>query len=346
MSTIHPFIALVREGRYNLPQWYTMLPLGEIVEYVSYNFEWSPKDSIYKLILMFCLPEMQKRWETLRLRLLNTSDNGVRQLIFHYAQEGKIIHLAALLLIDPPHFDRSASLGKDHSIMHKLTTIEMARQLVATKMVSLIVEDQKLTGRSNKLIQKKRLMMSVLALLEICERIGVEMEYLVSGSHVIYTQSSNRAESMAELLVFMFKDSGFPVTNELEVFKHMNCFLDEPQGNVSGELWGFTFEKDPYYPLYNKFESPAVIDNRRARMQLGQQRRSISTHSLREKPGLCSLVQSFCMSQRFNTRFSPKFCTNTEAQTRKTFQVIRKHVPGLVLSQKISSFLSAIKRGI
>ncbi|XP_059634239.1 uncharacterized protein LOC132276691 isoform X3 [Cornus florida] len=267
MSTIHPFIALVREGRYNLPQWYTMLPLGEIVEYVSYNFEWSPKDSIYKLILMFCLPEMQKRWETLRLRLLNTSDNGVRQLIFHYAQEGKIIHLAALLLIDPPHFDRSASLGKDHSIMHKLTTIEMARQLVATKMVSLIVEDQKLTGRSNKLIQKKRLMMSVLALLEICERIGVEMEYLVSGSHVIYTQSSNRAESMAELLVFMFKDSGFPVTNELEVFKHMNCksFLDEPQGNVSGELWGFTFEKDPYYPLYNKFESPAVIDNNSAK---------------------------------------------------------------------------------
>ncbi|XP_059634227.1 uncharacterized protein LOC132276687 [Cornus florida] len=323
------------------PLWRTML-LDEVVAFVSHDFEWSPKDSIFKLIIMLCLPEMQERWETLRASLLCTKVECIQELTVHSAEEGKLIELVALLSVDSTDFHTESK--NYYGQNDKFTAIEISRQRVATKMVSLIVEERKLTGsRSNKLVQKRRLMMSVMLLLEIFERIGEEIEYLVSGSHLILTESSKRSEIMAKFLVFKLRDSGFPVTNEFDFFKQMmNCksFLDERQGNLSGGGCGSTFEqKDTNIAVYTNIQSPPISKKQTNGMPLGQQRRPISTHSLQEKPGLLSMAQSNYMSQKFTTKFSPKFCTATEAQ-------IRRPVPGLALCKKLSSFLSVIKGGI
>ncbi|XP_059636101.1 uncharacterized protein LOC132278322 [Cornus florida] len=125
---------------------------------------------------------------------------------------------------------------------------------------------------------------------------------------------------MANILADKLKESGFPVKNEFfEVFKHLNCSCDERQPKVSGGACGSKFEqRDPKIPVYTKIQSPPIT---------------------KEKRGLLSMVQSNYMSQRFTTKFSPKFWTATEAQTRRP-------VPGLALCKKLSSFLSVIKRGI
>ncbi|XP_059634231.1 uncharacterized protein LOC132276690 isoform X2 [Cornus florida] len=324
-------------------------PIHELLELLCYGIKWSPTHSIFKLFLILCLPKMGL-WEITRTSLYRANHKELQDLICHYAEEGQPIKLAALLCFLPVEFfcfssdfDGSAeslSTYVERKETEWLTRIEALRGRISGKILSLIVEERKLMGSgSSDLAQickkKKMLMMSVMLLIEIYERFGDDIGFCVTGANGMTLEQSKR---MANILVDKLKESGFPVKNEFfEVFKHLNC--DERQPKVAGGACGSKFEqKDPKIPVYKKIQSPPITKQTNG-MPLGQQRRPISTHSLQEKPGLLSMVQSNYMSQRFTTKFSRKFCTATEAQ-------IRRPVPGLAQCKKLSSFLSVIKRGI
>ncbi|XP_059639933.1 large ribosomal subunit protein P3-like [Cornus florida] len=60
----------------------------------------------------------------------------------------------------------------------------------------------------------------------------------------------------------------------------------------------YEFEQKKTSSMFVKIHSLPITKKRTTRMPLQQQRRSISTHSSQDKPGLFSVVQSFYMSPR------------------------------------------------
>ncbi|XP_059642115.1 uncharacterized protein LOC132284071 [Cornus florida] len=77
-----------------------LLPLQVALERVRYNKNlilWDRQKSIFKLIIILCLPEMKEALEAIRLLACNTK--MIKEVSYYYATNFKVIELAVLLMV-------------------------------------------------------------------------------------------------------------------------------------------------------------------------------------------------------------------------------------------------------
>ncbi|XP_027126122.1 uncharacterized protein [Coffea arabica] len=137
--------------------------------------QWTPQQSIFKLIIMLCLPEMKQVLETARLLELNQKD--ISEAACYFAMKGKIIELAILLMVA-----REKSLGpvcaygfENHSSSETAITF---RQFVRRELAGLLDLGFCLMGRKDPELvrlddlceEREQAMLPTLPLLDVFER--------------------------------------------------------------------------------------------------------------------------------------------------------------------------------
>uniref|UniRef100_A0A5B6YT72 Uncharacterized protein n=1 Tax=Davidia involucrata TaxID=16924 RepID=A0A5B6YT72_DAVIN len=313
-------------------KFYGMLPVNVAVELLSHHIEWTPKQSVVKLVLTLYQPELRKPLDT--IRLLATSTDDIEEVAYHYAEAGKLIELAALLkvarekILPLSMYDDYYSPGKTMTLRHH----------VAAEIVSLTDQEYRLMGSNgSKWVQackeKKKVMMSVMLLLEIFERAIYDMEDYYVG----YFKTEMLAP-LTEGIALILKDKGFAL-KDAEA-----CNLEDDCEKYSGRLKEYKSQpKNLCLPFYEK---PSFLTQTTpSRMPVVQQR-LCSMCSLQNKSGLSSGVQSFNSLSTSKDSFSPELCTRVEAQVKRTTKSIEQHVPNFLSSRKLSILALAIKRGI
>ncbi|XP_059635810.1 uncharacterized protein LOC132277993 [Cornus florida] len=157
-----------------------LLPLNIALEMLScyhrYLSDWTPKQSIFKLIVILSLPQMKVPLETNRLLAWNTKD--VSNIFYHYAMEGKLIPVATLLMVAREKIMAPSTMqSKDFC---GLGGGMMIRQCILEEMASLTNEEVKLTcigSYSNQRLKNKKALMTIaLLLLEVFDKAGDAIE--------------------------------------------------------------------------------------------------------------------------------------------------------------------------
>ncbi|XP_059642812.1 uncharacterized protein LOC132284704 isoform X2 [Cornus florida] len=159
-----------------------LLPLHVALERVRYDerlAQWTPRKSIFKLIIMLCLPKMKEALETNRLLLYNTY--GFKEVVRYFVKGGKLIELAVLLMVareivmDPldcqnitPFTRRMGCITLQQSIQLELTVLINYEYRLMYRN-----QEKKLYRICKKL---KATMMYSLQILEIFERAGGAIE--------------------------------------------------------------------------------------------------------------------------------------------------------------------------
>ncbi|XP_059638411.1 uncharacterized protein LOC132280238 isoform X4 [Cornus florida] len=182
-----------------------LFPLNVSLETVSYHrslIDWTPKQSIFKLIVVLCLPQMKVPLEINRLLAWNTKE--VDKIFIHYAMEGELIEMATLLMVAREKLiPLSMSIRK--SIIEEIVGLtEDEIKLIGShkndklveEIVGLTQDESKLLGinKIGKLVRSlndiKAAMTRGILLLKVFEKAGVALEkyrqLVQSESSVIY----------------------------------------------------------------------------------------------------------------------------------------------------------------
>lgn len=179
-------------------------PLDYAVERLScdkYLINWSPKKSVFKLIITLCLPQMQEARETITfLAGVETTSSIVSAAIFKAVKRGQVVSVAVLLLLarDTVLGDLSFFGNWDLGGPLKFT------QSIMNELASLVNQEYALMGRKEHTeilqlcLEKKELMIYILQMHEIFDRAGSSLDlYLRKKSVATEEQVS---EDVAELL--------------------------------------------------------------------------------------------------------------------------------------------------
>ncbi|KAG6737896.1 hypothetical protein POTOM_059427 [Populus tomentosa] len=163
---------------------YQMLPLNYSLHLLSYLIHFkilTPEQSIYKMLMVLCLPQLRSKLEIVRLLARETNELG--EEIFCYAQHGRLVELAVLLLVAREKVTsvslvKKSSLSQndhdcsclDHCVtLREFIIFELGRLSALQVKLEICCEDDKLSSSCK---EKQNLMMSALLLLEIFERAG------------------------------------------------------------------------------------------------------------------------------------------------------------------------------
>uniref|UniRef100_A0A5B7AWL0 Uncharacterized protein n=1 Tax=Davidia involucrata TaxID=16924 RepID=A0A5B7AWL0_DAVIN len=314
-------------------KFYGLLPLNVAVESICHRIEWTPKQSTFRLHFTLCNSNLNESLHTICMLSVRTSE--VNDVLYHYAKEGKLIHFASLLMVtslygvrpneDGRYFDGSMSL----------------RRLVAFEIVSIDREYMLLGSRSRKqaqlLKEKKRVLSSMMVLLEVFQRIGCRIKPFIMFCDKDYFGLHCCAKVVARHL----KTAGFKLADEDFSYFISDDFYEYPSdlGECRAE------QNELHLPSYSQAHIRFNRKPTTSMMQFEQQR-SIWTCSLREKPGLSSLVLPFHTSQSFKVSIGSELCRTMEAQVKKASQAIEQHVPNIMTIKKWSSFALALKKGL
>lgn len=79
------------------------LPLQVALETISCHAilaDWSPKESIFKLIYLLCLPYLYKPLEVAKFVCIATATEDVKKVARNCVEEGNLVQLAVLLMVD------------------------------------------------------------------------------------------------------------------------------------------------------------------------------------------------------------------------------------------------------
>ncbi|KAK1403569.1 hypothetical protein POM88_003174 [Heracleum sosnowskyi] len=145
----------------------------------KYLINWSPKKSVFKLIITLCLPQMQEARETITfLAGADRASNIVSDAIFKAIKRGQVVPVAVLLLLardrvleDLSYFDNGGLSGP-----LKFT------QSIINELASLVNQEYALMGRKEHseilqlCLEKKELMVYLLQMLEIFDRAGSSLD--------------------------------------------------------------------------------------------------------------------------------------------------------------------------
>ncbi|XP_059633973.1 uncharacterized protein LOC132276531 [Cornus florida] len=160
-----------------------LLPLHIALERVSSFTEWTPVNSIFKLIIILCLPKMKEALETSRLLALNTKK--IKDVVRCYAKDGKLIELTVLLMVAREKVMDQITFQGIH--LFTSTGHMTLRECVKHELAILICYEYKLMGRNEEKMlfqickKFKAAMISIIQLLEIFETAGDAIEtYLQS----------------------------------------------------------------------------------------------------------------------------------------------------------------------
>uniref|UniRef100_A0A5B6YTY9 Uncharacterized protein n=1 Tax=Davidia involucrata TaxID=16924 RepID=A0A5B6YTY9_DAVIN len=185
-----------------------------------YLVDWTPKQSIFKLIAVLCLPQMKVPLDVNRLLAWNTKE--VNKIFNHYAMEGKFIEMAALLMVAREKvmassmFQRKDSFGLDGRVM--------VRRSILQEIALLTDEEIKSTGNSRNcksvrmLKNMKAMMKFSLMLLEVFERAGDAIETYRQA-----VQSEMPTEKLVKDIKALLEEAGFVLKDNDIDLSNINC---------------------------------------------------------------------------------------------------------------------------
>uniref|UniRef100_A0A5B7BGV3 Uncharacterized protein n=1 Tax=Davidia involucrata TaxID=16924 RepID=A0A5B7BGV3_DAVIN len=334
-------------------RFYGLLPLNVALEVLGFNIQLTPDHSIFSLVRTLVQEEWKEPLETIELLVTKTTE--FLDVAYHYAKEGKPVELSALLMVAqekimPPRYMSEDENEIDCSLDGSMTL----HRCVASEIASLYDVECRLKGSDERewvqlFKDKKKVMMSVMLLLEIFSRAGSDIaEYIRSrrkDEDDEYIQPDLVAEHFSELLeqlrfelnnedVYFLKDNSyFGLTKRSTIFREYAYQLKDPTGAYYMQLHGHHITEIETSPKKTKT------------MQL--ERQSLFwTHSLHEKPSSFSLVRSFHTLRSFKASFESELCTMVGAQVKNTTKAIEQHGPNFLSGKKWYSFALAINRGI
>ncbi|XP_059638304.1 uncharacterized protein LOC132280183 isoform X2 [Cornus florida] len=210
-----------------------LFPLNVSLETVSYHrslIDWTPKQSIFKLIVVLCLPQMKVPLEINRLLAWNTKE--VDKIFSHYAMEGELIEMATLLMVAREKLiPLSMSIRK--SIIEEIVGLtEDEIKLIGShkndklveEIVRLTQDESKLLGinKIGKLVRSlndiKAAMTRGILLLEVFEKAGVALE-----KYRRLIQSEMPKEKVANDINALLERAGFVINDKDVDLSDIDC---------------------------------------------------------------------------------------------------------------------------
>ncbi|XP_059638408.1 uncharacterized protein LOC132280238 isoform X2 [Cornus florida] len=253
-----------------------LFPLNVSLETVSYHrslIDWTPKQSIFKLIVVLCLPQMKVPLEINRLLAWNTKE--VDKIFIHYAMEGELIEMATLLMVAREKLiPLSMSIRK--SIIEEIVGLtEDEIKLIGShkndklveEIVGLTQDESKLLGinKIGKLVRSlndiKAAMTRGILLLKVFEKAGVALE-----KYRQLVQSEMPKEKVVNDIKALLERAGFVINDKDVDLSDIDC-ESESIKEATEELESLTlrsYSKDLWMPppsLSNSFskEKSSVI---------------------------------------------------------------------------------------
>ncbi|RAL37683.1 hypothetical protein DM860_000377 [Cuscuta australis] len=201
-----------------------MLPLNYslhlLSKYMIYFNVLTPEQSVYKMLITLCLPQLRSKLECVRLLAEKTEELG--EEIYYYAKHGRLVELAVLLLVARDKVT-SASLVKNSSSLNEkdcrnLDHCMSLREFIVFELGQLSALEVKLEFHceNGKLLscckEKQNLMTSALLLLEIFERAGKTIES--------YLKNQMPQEKIVQIL----EEAGFYLEDRDTDMSHVESF--------------------------------------------------------------------------------------------------------------------------
>ncbi|XP_074310189.1 uncharacterized protein LOC141645948 [Silene latifolia] len=193
--------------------YYRMYPLELALNTLRlhpYVSDWVPTKSIFKLIYIFCLPEMMGPLQAIE-KLASKSDISVVQKIScQLIQEGKLVELSALLmmswdmLVSPGH-NNGDEIGSSFIVKYILSELQMLANK-ESKLVCCTAE----SGGQQQVRWKKGCLLFALSMLEILKRARAAIQDYRLSPKLMDVENSEVALDVSNLL----KDLGFCLKNE------------------------------------------------------------------------------------------------------------------------------------
>ncbi|XP_058211371.1 uncharacterized protein LOC131323543 isoform X2 [Rhododendron vialii] len=193
------------------------LPLNvslEMLGYHEYLVDWTPKDSIFKLIMLLCLPKMKIPLEV--NKLLARKTKRVDDVFYYYALEGKLIEMTALLMVAR----KRVMAGFEGSMD--------IRQHLFDEMTWITHDETRLMGHGNggKSVRgfkdKKEVIMSAFVLLEVFEKAGDRIE-----AYVRSVQSKMTEQEVIKDIMCLLNEAGIIVKDNDIDLSNIDCETDK-----------------------------------------------------------------------------------------------------------------------
>ncbi|GAV91032.1 hypothetical protein CFOL_v3_34432 [Cephalotus follicularis] len=152
-----------------------LLPLNVALEklcYHNYLVDWTPEDSIFKLITIICLPQMKVPLEATKLLAQHTKETA--QEFLRYAKDGRPLQMAVLLMV-ARDIVLAPSCSQEGLTLNGFMSI---RRCIKEEIFSLIQDEVGLAGGSQKSMPSRVFkdkiagLFSVLTLLDVFEKAG------------------------------------------------------------------------------------------------------------------------------------------------------------------------------
>ncbi|KAJ7975599.1 Ankyrin repeat domain-containing protein 31 [Quillaja saponaria] len=245
-------------------QYHGLLPINLAVETFckhQYLKDWNPRKSVFLLLYVLCLPELQESLGAISSLASKTDD--IEIITCQYAKEGKLMELATLQMVAwkkllPSNTSQSESENCNDPAI---------RQCIMRELQSLIDEEFRLIGSSGKLVQackyKKASMASALLLLEVFERAGSGFDkYLSVEVRSKYSREYDNEDQqlmIARDVMWMLKAVGFNLENRDTDLTSMDCFSMKLDPERSEKLWSLlkNAPKPPTYPPAEMIRNPS-----------------------------------------------------------------------------------------
>ncbi|KAK8544967.1 hypothetical protein V6N12_025824 [Hibiscus sabdariffa] len=174
------------------------LPLKVSLEklcYHPYLNDWTPKKSIFKLVVILCLPQLKESLESIRLVACKTE---IETIGCDLVRHGKLIELASLLMVAPEKLNVTTSPRSNDLRSNAI------RRCIMSGLQELLDAEVRLMGRSNshKLVEK-----------------------CVSHPHVSYSDEGTRSRlEIAGEIQNLLEKAGFAMKPKDTDLNDMKCF--------------------------------------------------------------------------------------------------------------------------
>uniref|UniRef100_A0A5B6YRY7 Uncharacterized protein n=1 Tax=Davidia involucrata TaxID=16924 RepID=A0A5B6YRY7_DAVIN len=302
-----------------------------------YLVDWTPKQSIFKLIAVLCLPQMKVPLDVNRLLAWNTKE--VNKIFNHYAMEGKFIEMAALLMVAREKvmassmFQRKDSFGLDGRVM--------IRQSILQEIALLTDEEIKSTGNSRNcksvrmLKNMKAMMKFSLMLLEVFERAGDAIETYRQA-----VQSEMPKEKLVKDIKALLEEAGFVLKDKDIDLGNINCGSEniyvatkvlEQRSTFGSQLQDLRMQLHSPSASFRKENDPVTN-------QVNEPSWSISRFSPFGSPVLYPTMRPY-----HTLRSSRRIVVHP---SKKVTTPVKISAAYLLSSRKFASLAFAIKRGI
>uniref|UniRef100_A0A5B6ZLY6 Uncharacterized protein n=1 Tax=Davidia involucrata TaxID=16924 RepID=A0A5B6ZLY6_DAVIN len=332
------------------------LPLHAVLERLSSDknlIKWTPRQSVFKLIIQLCLPKMKEALETVRFLAWNTEQ--FKEVVRPYAQEGKLIELAILLMVAREKVMAPIKVQrKDEPDGCTLSGYMTLRECIKCELEDIIDCEYRLFGRKDykevaRLYKvQKMVIKSSLLLLEIFERAGDAFE-----AYLKLEQTSATKEKVAREVASLLVQAGFILNSKDTDFNDiLHCdhksyptelFLEE-SGDATGkeaeESECGSQQQDLRMPLHS--QTANYFDTHPKRIMRTESWGLFRTRFSRWS----SIVRPFDEPWISKVSFCTGFPKTMEVQVKEIAKETGQYLPTFPLRKHWACIALAVKRGI